>query len=180
MDRPLLSILDQAYDRRSWHGTSLRGSLRRVSSPQAAWRPAPGRHNIGELVVHCAYWKYAVWRRLAGGARGSFPLQGSNWFARAGDAGEDAWRADVALLDRMHAMLREAAAGLSESELGRVPEGGRVTIFNLLSGVAAHDLYHAGQVQLLKRLWSAALRREGHGLTEETQSIGDNRKGWSG
>jgi hypothetical protein len=148
----LLAILDQAYDHRSWHGTNLRGSLRRVATDQAAWRPAAGRHNIWEVVVHAAYWKYAAWRRVTGAARGSFPLEGSNWFARPLEATDAAWRQDIALLDQMHRRLREAAAGVSSRGLGRKPKGSTVTVFALLSGVAAHDLYHAGQIQLLKRL----------------------------
>jgi hypothetical protein len=87
-----LSIIDQAYNRRSWHGTNLRGSIRGVSARQAAWRPAPGGHNIWELVVHAAYWKYAVWRQLTGGRRGSFPLDGSNWFPRPDNGGDRQWR----------------------------------------------------------------------------------------
>ncbi len=83
----LLAILDQAYNKPSWHGTNLRGSVRRVTPAQAAWRPGPGRHNIWEIVVHAAYWKYAAARRFTGGARGSFPLKGSNWFQRPVDVG---------------------------------------------------------------------------------------------
>jgi hypothetical protein len=78
----LLTQIDQAYDHRSWHGTNLRGSIRGLTPEEAVWRPAPRRHNIHELIVHCAYWKYVVSRRLAGGKRGSFALKGSNWFAR--------------------------------------------------------------------------------------------------
>src|SRR6185436_8272660 len=80
--KELLALLDQAYDRRSWHGTNLRGSIRGVSTEQAAWRPGPSRHNIWEIVVHAAYWKYAARRRLTGEARVSFPIKGSNWFER--------------------------------------------------------------------------------------------------
>ncbi len=153
---PMLVILDQAYDHRSWHGTNLRGSIRRVPLAQAAWRPALGRHNIWEIVVHAAYWKYAVWRRVTGAARGSFPLEGSNWFERPTDASDAAWRQDVALLGQMHRQLREAAARLSPRDLARKPKGGDATVFHLLAGVAAHDLYHAGQIQLLKKLSPAA------------------------
>src|SRR5688572_2994453 len=96
--RQLLALIDSAYNRPSWHGTNLRGSVRRVTPAQAAWRPAPGRHNIWELVVHAAYWKYTAVRRLTGAKRGSFPLEGSNFFAR--DRGtEQLWKADIALLD---------------------------------------------------------------------------------
>jgi len=150
--RQLLAILDQAYDRPSWHGTNLRGSIRRVSAAQAAWRPAARRHNIWENVVHAAYWKYAASLRFVEQPRGSFRYKGSNWFVRPDEEGDAAWRRDVALLDEMHAVLRKAVARLSPRELYRTPPGKKVSNFALLSGMAAHDLYHAGQIQLLKRL----------------------------
>jgi uncharacterized damage-inducible protein DinB len=154
--RVVLAFLDQAYDHQSWHGTNLRGSLRRVSVEQAAWRPAPQRHNIWETAVHAAYWKYTAWRRLTGTARGSFPLKGSNWFRRPEEMSERAWRTEIALLDRTHAQLREAVAGLSSRGLHVTPAGSKVSNLALLSGVAAHDFYHAGQIQLLKRLSAAS------------------------
>jgi hypothetical protein len=151
----LLAIVDQAYNKPSWHGTNLRGAVRRVTPAQAIWRPSAGRHNIWEIVVHAAYWKYAAARRFTGETRGSFPLKGSNWFARpidATQAGDKAWRADLELLDRMHDRLRKVVMQLSAREIGRTPPGSKVSNFALLSGAAAHDLYHAGQIQLLKRL----------------------------
>ena len=150
----LVLLLDEAYNRQSWHGTNLRGSIRGLSVKQAAWRPGPGRHNIWEIVVHAAYWKYAVWRRLAGAERGTFPLKGSNWFRRPEDASERAWRADVALLDRMHRSLRDVVAALSARGLSKKPKGSKITNAFLIRGAAAHDLYHAGQIQLLKKLRS--------------------------
>ena len=149
--RLLVAILDAAYDRKSWHGTNLRGAIRGVSVGQAAWRPSRNRHNISELVVHAAYWKYVAFRRLTGAARGSFPLKGSDWFPRH-VPNNRTWDEDVALLDRMHRELRAAVTSLSSQELGHTPRGSKVSNFALLSGVAAHDLYHAGQIQLLKRL----------------------------
>ena len=78
----ILTVLDQAFDKKSWHGTNLRGSLRGVTHVQASWRPSPDRHNIWELTLHTAYWKYIVRRRLLGEPRGSFPLK-----ARTGSGG---------------------------------------------------------------------------------------------
>ena len=72
--RILLHLVDEAFDRKAWHGTTLLGSIRGVPAAAAAWRPAPRRHNIWELTVHTAYWKYAVRRLLAGEKRGSFPV----------------------------------------------------------------------------------------------------------
>jgi hypothetical protein len=147
----LLAMLDQAYNRRSWHGTNLRGSIRSVDPELASWRPAPGRHSIHEVVVHAAYWKYAARRRLTGESRGSFPLKGSNWFPRAGtDA--SVWRDDVKLLDDCHRSLRAAIEALPGADLERRSPGSPFTNTGLITGAAAHDLYHAGQIQLLKRL----------------------------
>jgi hypothetical protein len=148
----ILFLIDTAYDQVSWHGPNLRGSLRGVTPWQAEWRPAPGRHNIWELVVHAAYWKYVAWRRLTGARRGSFPLSGSNWLPRPVDTSARAWADDIALLDRMHGTLRDAVAGLRAGELDRLSAQKGVTRRALATGVAAHDLYHAGQIQLLKRL----------------------------
>jgi hypothetical protein len=146
----LLAQLDLAYLRRSWHGTNLRGSLRGLSPELAAWKPAPDRHSIQEITVHCAYWKYTVVRRLTGEKRGSFALKGSNWFAREGtDAA--LWRADVSLLDAEHRRLRALVAALTPRHLQRGTPGGR-PMHEVLSGIIAHDLYPAGQIQALKAL----------------------------
>ncbi len=148
----LLRVVDAAYDRRSWHGPNLRGSLRGVTPSQAEWRPHPRRHNIWELTVHAAYWKYAAVRRLTGAKRGSFTLKGSNWFARTGTPTPAQWRADLALLERSHRAFREVVGALTPDDLASTPPGAGFDTFGLVSGVAAHDLYHAGQIQLLKRM----------------------------
>jgi len=151
---PLLPLLDTAYDKASWHGANLRGSLRGVSLAAAAWRPQPGAHNVWELLVHAAYWKYVGWRRLTGAARGSFPLEGSNFFERPVEASAAAWRADLRLLDAMHRDLRAAVAATSPRTIEARLPGSKVTRLHLITGVAAHDIYHAGQIQLLKKQYS--------------------------
>ena len=148
----LLRLLDEAYDRKAWHGTNLRGSIRRVGARDAARRPRSGRHNIWEIMVHAAYWKYAVRRQLRGEKRGSFPLKGSNWFRRPDRATEAAWKADIALLEISHRQLRRAVENLESKDFGRRPRGSRYDAASLILGVASHDLYHAGQIQLLKRV----------------------------
>jgi len=145
----LLAGLDEAFEKKAWHGPNLKGAIRGLTAAEAAWRPAPGRHNIQELVVHAAYWKYAVRRKLTGARRGSFVSPGSNWFARPDTPDAAAWKQDVATLAAEHQELRRAAAGLSAAAL-RDP-----ATLRLLRGVAAHDVYHAGQIQLLKRLQGA-------------------------
>ncbi|HEX6096015.1 MAG TPA: DinB family protein [Thermoanaerobaculia bacterium] len=142
----LLANLDAAYDRRGWHGTNLRGALRGVNAERALRRPGKGRHNVWELTVHAAYWKYAARTRLLNGKRRSFPMKGSNWFPSPARPDEDAWRALIRLLDQEHRLLREAIASLSDADL-RDPKKLR-----MVYGVAAHDVYHTGQIQVVKRL----------------------------
>jgi len=147
----LLSACDRAYDRKSWHGTNLRGALRGLSAKEASWRPGKRRHNIWEIAVHAAYWKYVVIRSLTGAPRGSFARKGSNWFERP-DGSEAEWKADVALLDATHRSLRDAIARIDPAALDRRLPGRKTSRTALVTGAAAHDLYHAGQVQLIKRM----------------------------
>ena len=147
----LLHVIDQGFDCQSWHGPNLRGSLRGVSHHEAIWRPQRDRHSIWDHVLHAAYWKYTVRRRIRGEKRGSFPLKGSNWIAPPFDT-DDAWRRDVELLVETHQSMRAAVAELAPDVLHKRLPGARITYFFLISGIAAHDVYHAGQIQLLKRL----------------------------
>ena len=148
----LLGLLDEAYNRAAWHGPNLRGSIRGVSAREAALPPRAGRHNIWEIVVHAAYWKYAVRRRLSGEKRGSFPLQGSNWFDRPIDRSEKAWRVDVALLDTEHQLLRKVVSSFKPQNLDHRSHGSKTFARRLIVGIALHDVYHAGQIQLIKKL----------------------------
>lgn len=149
----LEALLEDSYSRRPWQGPSLKGSLRGVSARLAAWSPPGGRHSIWDLTLHAAYWKYAVRRMLTREKRGAFPRKGSNWFAAPATATEKEWKRTRALLEDEHRRLVQAAARVSPAALSKKPAGSQRTIANLLYGVASHDVYHTGQIQLLKRLW---------------------------
>jgi len=143
----VLALLEEAYEKKTWHGPNLKQSLKGVTAKQAAWRPGPRRHNIWEVTLHAAYWKYAVRRRIAGGKRGSFALKGSNFFERPekGQLNEIAWKADKDLLEHEHRALRAAMA-----KALRAPQAAK--LMRMLYGVAFHDVYHAGQIRLVRRL----------------------------
>lgn len=148
----LLDILDQAFDSHGWHGTTLRGAVKGLTPREALWRPGPKRHNIWELVLHTAYWKYAVARRLAGAPRGAFPRRPSNWPRIPEKPDAAAWEADVALLGLQHVLLRETVRRLPPAKLDARSPTGTWTSAEQIHGVAAHDLYHTGQIQLIKAL----------------------------
>ncbi len=151
----LLQILDEGYQKKAWHGPNLKGSIRRLAAVEAAWRPHPSRHSIADNVVHAAYWKYAVRRRLRGDKRGSFALKGSNWFELPSPLTEPSWKEFVSLLDQEHRLLRDSVAAFPPARLHALPPGGKVRFVSLIHGIAMHDVYHAGQIQLLKRLQGA-------------------------
>jgi hypothetical protein len=146
-DAIILALLDEAFSRKTWHGPNLRQALKSVTAKQAAWRPAPARHNIWEETLHAAYWKYAVRRRLEGGKRGSFVLKGSNFFTRPekGKVTEAAWRADRAILENEHRALVQTIRKILKSPSAKKH-------LRMLYGIALHDVYHAGQIRLLRRL----------------------------
>jgi len=150
--KTLLSSLEEGFDHAAWHGPNLLTALRGVSARQAAWRPGPDRHNIWELVVHLAYWKYRVRKRLVNGRRGEFPEPGTNWFRRARGLTLKLWRRDLALLKQENRRLRETVAQLDPARLRVVYKGRRLA--EHVRGLAFHDIYHAVQIQLLKKLKS--------------------------
>ncbi len=148
--KAVLRLIDEGYGRRAWHGPNLRGALRGLTAEDASRRPAPGRHNIWEIAVHAAYWKYAVRRRILGEKRGSFPLRGSDWFRRPARGAD--WREDLRMLEETHRSLRRAVASLGDRDLGRKSRGSRQPNIHMIIGIGAHDVYHAGQIRLIKRL----------------------------
>jgi hypothetical protein len=145
-------MFDQAYKAPAWHGTPFRGALRGVGAREALWLPGRGRHCIWELVLHTAYWKCLVRRRLLRDAEIAFPRAGHNWFDPPRPADDAAWKRDRALLDDQHRLLHRAIAGLRARDLARRGWHSRWRVAQEVYGIASHDLYHAGQIQLLKRL----------------------------
>jgi hypothetical protein len=153
--RLLLDVFDQAFSGSSWHGAPLWGSVRGVTATEALWRPGRGRHNIWEIVLHTAYWKCMVRRRLARDPAIAFPRPGSNWLALPDRPTGATWKRDRELLQSEHERLRRVIARFDATLLGR--RGWRSNWRNAqdIYGIASHDLYHAGQIQLLRRLSDA-------------------------
>jgi len=152
----LLANLRRAFEGKSWHGPALKGTLRGVTLKQATKRPGKGRNSIRDLVYHAAYWKFIVRRwlhELAGNDPGpAFPRSPANFPDPRHKPTGKQWAADKRMLNDEHRRLVTAVIALSPELLDR--KGGRtgLTYAELILGVAAHDLYHAGQIALIKRL----------------------------
>lgn len=148
--------LTLAFDRRSWHGPNLMGALRGVTPAGAVWRPQPQRHNVAEIVVHCAYWKYRVCRLLDPARHTGFTVPGSDWFGREREMSRADLKADSDLLREWHGHLIAEIRRIDPDDLDRQAGTGKFTVSELLCGAAAHDVYHAGQIRLLRRMCGSA------------------------
>ena len=142
----------RAFDGEAWHGDSLFEILKGVTAAQAAARPIAGAHTIWELVLHIAAWDGAVLRRLGGV---DVEVSDAENFPPVPDTSEAAWRRALAEVRRVHEELLSAVSAFPDSRLGdRVPgkEPAHYTFYYMLHGVAQHELYHAGQIALLKKM----------------------------
>jgi hypothetical protein len=151
----ILNLLRPKKGTRLWYGgATAAGSLRGVGCEEAAWRPAPERHSIWALVLHLAYWKYAVRRILEDSPRGVFARKPSNWPAVPAEADEAAWKKDRGLLGAEQEKLLAVVRAFGSRRLDEIaPGSGRYRYIDLMFGVATHDLYHTGQIQLVRRLY---------------------------
>lgn len=151
---------------KAWQGPTLSGSLRGVTAWEALWRPGPNRKCIWEHVLHAAYWKYAVRPHFEGfaserpdGEEGDpkrdagFGRGPANWPAVPAEADERLWKRDRAFLSLQHRALATAVSAFDFARLEKRPSPKHKFTYGFyLAGVIAHDCYHTGQIQLLKRL----------------------------
>jgi hypothetical protein len=139
----LLSSLDYSFDKSGWQGSTLLGVVRRVDAQTAA-RRIPGRRTVWEQLLHAAYWKHVVANNLA--TKQPFARKGSDW-PKVPDSPDAArWNADVQLIRDIHARLRDAVANLPPARLDD-PK-----VIRLILGAAAHDAYHTGQINALRKM----------------------------
>ena len=140
--------LQRSYAGEAWHGPSLQEILAGVTVQQALAKPLEGAHNIWELVMHVGVWMSAARRRLAGDPAKLTPEQ--DW-APISDGSDNAWQHTLGALRDEHDQLQAAIRNLPESALeNRVPGKNHSIVF-LLHGVVQHNLYHAGQIAILKK-----------------------------
>ncbi|MCW3979266.1 MAG: DinB family protein [Candidatus Bathyarchaeota archaeon] len=145
----IVDQLQRAFDGRAWHGPSVMALLSDVDADQAAVRPLKERHTIWELVLHINAWRDKVRRVLGGEEMESLPDE-EDW-PPVDDISEEAWARTVEELKRVHGVLIEAVSGFNESQLDETVPGASYSFYNMLHGLVQHDLYHAGQIAILKK-----------------------------
>jgi len=146
--------LRRAFDGDAWHGPALLELLQDVDAAKAAAKPLPKVHSIWELVLHVAAWDGAACRRIAGQ---TIQLAGTANFPVVPRPSEGAWRKAVAQAKRTHDVLVKTVAALPGSRLRERVPGKKYDFYHLLHGVAQHELYHAGQIAVLKKAAAAEI-----------------------
>jgi len=140
--------LRRAFEGSAWHGPALLELLADVDAATAYAKPQANAHSIWELVLHIEVWDGAGLRRLDGH---KYQPKGLANFPMSPKPTEAAWRKAVAAAKRTHDALVKTVASLPDERLcDRVP-GKRYDFYHLLHGIAQHELYHAGQIALLKK-----------------------------
>jgi uncharacterized damage-inducible protein DinB len=141
--------LKRAFEGKAWHGPSVLEVLAGVTARQAAAHPIAGAHSIWEITLHIATWERVGRRRI----EEFIPIDVSDeedWPAVT-DTSDDAWSKALEELSSNHQALRAAIRALEEPRLEDIVPGTEYSVYFLLHGVIQHDLYHAGQIALLKR-----------------------------
>jgi uncharacterized damage-inducible protein DinB len=148
-------ILDQsrrAFDGEAWHGPSVSATLKNVTAKQAAARPIASAHSIWELVLHIGAWEQACTRRLHGDPA---QLTDEEDWPAVTNTSEAAWRRTKNELTENHQRLLEAIAAADESRLDQRinsdPGAESSSMYVTLHGVIQHNLYHIGQIAILKK-----------------------------
>ena len=147
----------RAFDGEAWHGPSVMSILNGVTAEQAAARPIPGAHSIWELTLHIRAWEGACLRRLSGDPA---QLSDSEDWPPVNDTSDAAWRKTKQELAETHRQLLQALASVDDSQLDQPiidqpiteqPQTGYSSVYVTLHGGVQHDLYHAGQIAILKK-----------------------------
>ena len=149
----ILDQLKRAFEGNAWHGPSVREVLAGITAEQAHARPLQNAHSIWELVHHIAVWENVGRRRLTGD-RAAIDISSPEDWPPADDTDDAAWEQAKAALDRGHQALVEAITKVTESRLDAPVFEGMSTVYVTLHGVIQHDLYHAGQIAMLKKALS--------------------------
>ncbi len=146
----ILDQLKRAYEGNAWHGPSVKEALAGVTPALANARPLANAHSIWELVRHIAVWEDGGRRRLEGD-RAAIEVSSPEDWPPATDTSDGAWEEAKAALDRVHQRFIEAIKRVPDSRLDEPILEGMSTTYVTLHGVIQHDLYHAGQIAMLKK-----------------------------
>ena len=141
--------LRRAFDGEAWHGDSVLEILEGVNSAMAAARPIANAHSIWELLLHIAAWDDAIRRRLD--SRDAITLTDAENFPAITDSSPKAWEEAMQKAVHAHRELVKRVEELPDARLTEHVPGKDYDIRLMLYGIVQHELYHAGQIAILKK-----------------------------
>ena len=144
----LADQLKRAFEGNAWHGPSVMEILNGVTAQQASTRAFPAAHTIWELALHIGAWERACLNRLQGQRA---ELTDAEDWPPVSDPGDQAWQQLKLTLQHGNQQLRNAVQGLTEERLDQPILPGMPSVYITVQGVVQHDLYHAGQIAILKK-----------------------------
>lgn len=147
----LADQIRRAFEGEAWHGDSVLEILSDVDAKTASAHPVQNAHSIWELVLHIAAWDGAALRRAQGQA---VELTDEENFPPVKDTSPAAWKQAVEKMKSIHSELVRKVESFPESRLTEQVPGKHekyYDYFYLFSGIAQHELYHAGQIAVLKK-----------------------------
>jgi len=145
----IVDQLRRAFEGNAWHGLALWEILTDVTSQQAFAKPLTGAHSIWEIVNHITVWEAVVRRRIKGEVIGGLSPD-QDWPA-VRDSSEAAWQQALTKLERVNHELRDTISAMADARLKEIVLGQTYSFYYMLHGVIQHDLYHAGQIAVLKK-----------------------------
>jgi uncharacterized damage-inducible protein DinB len=145
----LASQLRRSYDGKAWHGPALRELLEGVTADQALAKPVASAHSIWELVLHVEAWEREAIAVIEG--KTHEVLAGDKDWPPVKATTSEAWQAAAARLESTTHNLAAAIRGMNDEKLADPAGGAEYNFYFLLHGVVQHNLYHAGQIAILKR-----------------------------
>ena len=144
----IVDQMDRALNGEAWHGPHLEELLHGVSAQQASAHPVKAAHSIWELANHIAAWNFILATRAKGTAVHVTPEQ--DW-PPVTDTSAASWKKALENMRQARAQLRAATLLLKDVELENIAPGKDHSLYVMLHGGVQHDLYHAGQIAVLKK-----------------------------
>jgi len=141
-------LMQNVFNGSAWHGPSVLKILEEVGEDDA-FRKFENIHTIAELVVHMTAWKKFALERVSGNQRYEVSEQEEWKEITSGDRKD--WNNIKSNLTTIHNELIGSLSKITDQKLSELVENKAYDFYTLLHGVIQHDIYHAGQISLLKK-----------------------------
>lgn len=147
----LLKNISATYDGQAWHGDNIITILSGVTTEAASRRPEKLNHSIAEIVCHMTAWRYFVVEKLKGNSSYEVWDTELNWLKKD-SLTEDEWQSIKDGLQKSQTTLLQAIETMPEDQLKSIVEGRKYNFRLMLQGIVQHDIHHAGQISIIKKL----------------------------